>query len=564
MSPQLTEQQRKALLFTQGKLKSWCLPHQHDLYDAFQDWNERRQTKPYRRLIKARKAKYDNCFVLEAGRKYGKTGAALVLGVQEAIRRPGSKGMIATPFANSIATIVVPLINEIFADAPEGYRPEHLTTNVETGDHHSLYIPATKSSIRLRGLDLHTKALRGPWLDWLIVTEAAFCNDLGGVLRSEIYPMMQKRPWAWILLESSTAKEKDHPFNTEFREDAELRTGDDLGTAYKKYTIRDNTRLSEDEIELEVQRSGGPEHPTALRELFCIQVRDDQDAVIPEFDESTHCVARPPRPQHAYALVGMDPGRRDPFGLVFGYLDFERQVFVIEVAFGGHRMCNRGTTELAQIIKETEQTLWGAKHREAGEGFSMTEIMGAVYTGDNRCWESPEAAFTYWDHNTWGFKPNPMVRVSDVEVSTQIDMHADHDLIIATAEKKKGSKDADLAHLSTLFATGRIEIIECEPDCPHKMCCLPLIQQLRSGVWNKTRTDYARTPTLGHLDSVMALKYMARRIPWTARAPFPPRLRDPNAPDIHMPEHMKRRAQEGNRIQLPKVLGGRQPLGKFR
>lgn len=575
MNVPFTEEQRKALLFTQGKLKSWTLPHQQEFYDSFEDWNKRRQTRAYRKLSRSRGSKYNRVFVLEAGRKWGKSGAAIALGVQEAIRRPGSKGMIAMPYANTIAGVVVPLINEIFRDAPTDYRPELRTTNVDTGDHLSLYIPAVKSSIRLKGLDLHIKALRGPWLDWCIITEAGFVNGLDGVIKSEIQPMMVKRPWAWILLESSTPLTKDHPFTAVFKEDALLRTGDDLGAAYKRYTIDDNTSLSAEEREEEILSNGGYDDPTVRREFFCEQVRDEKDAAVPEYRDYFEQVVnyevqrghlRPTHfyghqgegecPRHAYCGVGIDPAMSQPAGLVFGYLDWKRDVLVIQASLGGPSMTNVGTAQLAAMIKAMELKLWGTEHQNARTSHRdprvtdpLMSIRGAQLTGDKRVWYEPQGSVTWWSNDQNSLRPNPYVRVCDTNDPRLIsDFQSDHQLIVQKAEKGPNSFDSDLKHLRNLFTTAKIEIM----DCPENE---DLIKQLRSGELNDTRKDFRYTPSLGHLDCISALKYLVRFIPWTARDPQPPVIRDHNLPDVLVPPHLQKKTG-GTQLPKPAVLGG--------
>jgi hypothetical protein len=74
----------------------------------------------------------------------------------------------------------------------------------------------------------------------------------------------------------------------------------------------------------------------------------------------------------------------------------------------------------------------------------------------------------------------------------------------------KDDKDAALTNLRTLIAQGRLCI---HPRCVHTIACL------RGGRWNNNRTDWLRTPDLGHCDALAAVIYAARNL--DTRNPLP-------------------------------------------
>lgn len=514
-----------------GDLSYLLQRHQEDDYTAFRAWNLERQQPGYRARIKELDALYDNMWMDECSRRHGKTaGRELIPGVEEMIRRPGCRGMIATPLEKSVGGIIVPLTKILFRDAPPGYFPRFVTQH--KGDGKGLYIDATDSFCKLIGLDKNPDATRGEYLDWAVLDEAAFIKGLYELVTGTIMPQFRYRPWAWLELGSSTAKVADCDFNTHFREDCRLRG------AYRMHTIRDNTSLTEDDIDQEERRSGGKNSAQCRRELYCELTRDPNDMVVPEFDESVHVVDSWPMPAYALALEGIDPGITDPLGLVGGFVDWLQQCLVIQFAWA---RSNASTGEVVRVLQDFERTFWGSAHRAAGERKRELSIADALVTGDGKVWAPPQDGLTYWSQEDWSLKANPYARVCDIENRFIVDMNVDYGMNVQPAVKGPGSADADLQHVRTLFGAR-----------PRKIAIIrnghtePLIQQCRSGEWNTDetghRTDWKRSKTLGHLDCFAALKYLARVVPWQ-RNPNRPAHVEPNSSEYHVPQPIRDQAK---------------------
>jgi hypothetical protein len=309
---EMSPEERTTLLYQAGYLDWKIRDYQLADHEAFCAWDAERQTQEHLDEAAAAGALYDNMWVDECGRRYGKTAQWLIRDVNAAIRRPGARGLIACAYQKNIGEIIVPLTKVLFRDAPAGYFPEYRGTH--GADHECLIIPATESIIKLVGVDVHPKAIRGQWLDFCHLSEAAFIRNLRELVTSDIMPMFQDRPWAWMALESSTALTRDCEFNTEFREDAKKR-----GT-YRKHTIRDNTHLTEEQIAKEERRSGGKGTANCQRELYCEEAREEKLMVVPEFDVARHVkpANQNAMPAHAHCYVSMDPGEQDPLGIIWG------------------------------------------------------------------------------------------------------------------------------------------------------------------------------------------------------------------------------------------------------
>lgn len=535
---ELSEEERLLLLYQAGNLRFLVQPHQLPSYDGFQRWNEKRQTREYLDWCAKIGAQFDNLWLDEWARRVGKTAKWLIIDVEQGIKLAqklgrGVEGLIAIPEKTKIGGIIVPNAEKIFRDAPHGYKPEYMTTSKGRQEH--LYIPACETRITLVGLDHNPDALRGPWRDFMHLSEGGYIKNLYRTYVSELQLQMQGADMkhAFAAIESSTPKQKDHDFNIYFKLDAQLR-----GT-YSSLVITDNTSLTEEEIADEIRRTGGSlgrESPDVKRELFNENDPDPDTMVCPEFDEKIHVVDPMdwPQPLHAIAVEGLDPGTTDPFGICWMYLDYERQTLVVQ---GAWQRPNASTGVVVETLQDFETEFWGTSHNKPEErDLPELDILEATKLPSGQVWVPPPNTLTYWDSNSRTLLPNPYSRISDVAKRMILDMNADYKLNVRPANKEAGTADADLLFVRELFRARH-------PNGKPKVVILrngrtvPLIQQLRSGMWNTNdvlhRTDWLRSKVLGHLDSFAAFKYGVRDVPWL-RDPRPPILDtvDRNRPGV--------------------------------
>jgi hypothetical protein len=539
----LNDVQKRHMLWKAGNLSYMVLPHQRDVYDAFWTWQRDKHDMNKRRAWKAAGWKYYRLWCWEIARRWGKTVLAMLIIIEFCIRRPGSVGLLCTAYQNSIGSIILKILRTVFEpEAPDGYCPVYRAS--KDGEHHVLWIPAVNSTITLVGLDLHSDKTRGNFQDFCYVTEAGFVaqGKLDDTFRGVITPQFRGRPWAWALFESSTSPVPDHEVQTKYKEDC-------IGRGTHVLRTIDESDLTEEEIEMELAELGGRETAIAQREAYCRTIADEQRAVIPSFNPLLHLV-EPDEievPQYAYAVTALDPGTRDLCGLVFFYLDFIEGEIIVQSSYAES---NKNTDIIADVIRTTEQSLWQAvpvapkpvrelriqdllkpttEVRAPGAGLQhANEIHGARVLPGGVVWTAPEGSLTWWDDEKRSLRANPARRVSDVAAQMQLDLRQLHGLSFETAKKSKGTKKSDINHLDVLFKQCRIRIIK---NAANK----PLIEQLRSGRWNEKRTDFEKTKTLGHLDTMKALAYGVRVVPWE-RNPFRPSHVDPNEPDLFVSE----------------------------
>lgn len=543
---QLSEEEQRHICWKAGDLSYMVLPYQRDVYDAIWAWQSDKHTVAKRRAWRAKGAKFHSLWLLEISRRYGKTVLVLLIMIEFCIRRPNSVGLLCTAYQNSIGSIILKIIRTVFEpEAPRGYCPQYATS--KDGESQILYIPAVNATIKLVGLDLHSGKTRGNFQDFVIITEAGFVSGLRDTYTSVIQPQLKGRPWAWTIMESSTSDVPDHEFQTEFKEDAQLRDAHTLRTI-------DDTDMTEEEIELELDSVGGRHTAVAQREYYCRVIADEQRAVCPSFDETLHVVPANDveLPLYALAYTSLDPGVRDKCGIVFFYLDFIQGLITVQSTYAES---NKNTDVIAGVIRSTEQELWQAQPqatkpprelriqdllkpttevRAPGAGLQhATEIVGAKVLPGAVVWNAPEGALTWWDDEKRSLRANPARRISDVATQMQLDLRQLHGLSFETAVKGKGSKRAHINNLDVLLKQCRIRIVKNEAN-------KPLIAQLRSGRWNEKRTDFEESKTLGHLDALMALAYGVRVVAWELN-PWKPKHVDPHEPDLIVPEDYQRK-----------------------
>lgn len=457
--------------WVRGDLSYKLQAHQLPVYAKYRAWEQLPTT--------AGAGKRRRIFVMDIGRQWGKTSLVLLIKLEDALRRPGSRHTFATAFAKDIADILIPLQEMFCEDAPADCRP--VFKQSKTGESQGFYFPkhgpAKGSVVKLVGVDLHPRALRGRASDGMAFTEAGYVRNLDTTVMDVCYPQFQRRPHARMILESNAPEDIDHDFDVHFVEDAKARG------AYAFGTIDDNTAMDPETKQEFIDAAGGRDDPRCKREYFGVRTRDPERTVVPEFDERKH-VRHVERPPYACGFVFQDPGHRDLFGVVWAYWHFELELLVCLRSWAKR---NAGTAEVAQVILETNAEL-----------FEGAEPL--------RWWDGPE------EHE------NPALNVSDVDPRLQRDLNVEYDMHVVAADKSKSSYgigEARLYKLRNGFLNGQIVIDPSDPG--------PLRAHLRKATWNDKRTDLQRHTVFGHFDCMMALTYGWGRIDrWRNKNPNKP------------------------------------------
>lgn len=473
------------------------------------------------------------CFVLDIGRRWGKTFLVALIRVEDCIRRARQNITYATAFQDDIVELIQPMLEDLFEDCPAELAPKYVKAR-------KTWIFPNGSRLKLVGIDKNPKGLRGRGSDGFNVTEAGHVRNLAYTIGTKVYQQFQRRPWATLILESNAPEDPEHDFDRIFIPDAEKRG------AYVFETIDDNEAISDEEKKEFVEASMvavGKEDTE--RELWGKRHRSPKRMIVAEFDApnekrpyTRHVVVSAPHPQYARAGVGMDPAETDALGLVFGYWDFLRAKLVIQHSYAESNM---RTPTAADYIKSTEQQLWGTPRDHGPAPLNERDHHSRFHHSRGWKFDSPDESLTYWDGTM--FKPNPHARVSDTDARMIGDLAALYDVPFQNAEKDNA--EAAQGALRQAFADDRIEIIKEGNE--------PLILQLARGIWrfdaSGRRVEWARSKALGHCDCIAALVYLWRNVQhWRYLNPHPPAVTDLKASGTAaLPWHDKadRQPQDG-------------------
>lgn len=347
----------------------------------------------------------------------------------------------------------------------------------------SKYIFPNGSSIKLVGLDKNPNALRGNTLDLIILDEVGFVTKLDYIYKSVIIPATTHRPNCKIIMISTPPESPAHEF-IQYVQKAEYEGG------YAKFTIYDNPMLTQEDIERLAKEVGGIESVEFKREYLCEFIIDKDKAIIPEFnDKYVQQVERQDVFKFYHKYTAMDLGVRDFTAVLFGYYDFLNAQLIIEDEFimNGPDMT---TDKLAQEITDKESEL------------KYTSIYSRI--ADN----------------------NNLLLLQDLGIN--------HKLYFSATNKD--SLAAMVNELRLWVKKGRIVI---NPKCKQLIGCL------KYGLWNKDRSEFARTKIYGHFDALASLIYLVRNIDQTTN-PIPTTY-GYDTQNTHFPEQQNPKKSEWNK-----------------
>lgn len=221
-----------------------------------------------------------------------------------------------------------------------------------------------------------------------------------------------------------------------------------LNGAFFKYTINDNKKLTPEQYAICVRMCGGEDSVEFKREYLCEMVRDQSITVIPHFTKDHVSTFELPLQSRYFVTIDFGGVRDKTAALLHTYDYFNNKHLIID-----ERVFD-ANTNTEEIVGE----LW---RLEAG------------YTIEQR--------------------------VSDCPGQLLIDLNETHAYQVVMPNKTDWL--ASVNQMSVLFTMNQIMI---HPRCKF------LIQSCRSGTFNKHKTDFERTATLGHCDALAALMYAVR------------------------------------------------------
>ena len=310
------------------------------------------------------------------------------------------------------------------------------------------------SEIKLVGLDKKPNGLRGNVIDLIILDECGFVGNLDKLYKSVIVPATMHRPNCKIIFISTPPETPAHPF-------CEFITKAEIENAYVKLTIYENPLIDQRTIDRIAAELGGFNSIAFRRECLCELIIDTSIAIIPEWnDVKDHTIVKAGlMPPFFKPIVAIDLALNDNLGVVFGYWDFPRAKAVIQYEL---LLNGVNSKQLVEACLEVEQRLWG-------EVTPMRWADGMLYTLNDIC------------------------SVHHYSVSMV----------------RKDAVEAQVNSLRLMLQGHQVEILD---------QCKQTINQCASGIWNKSKTEFARAGS-NHQDLLAALIYFVRHV--NKENPFP-------------------------------------------
>lgn len=445
-----------------GQLSYKLSPAQREVYDAIRAWE-------------SSKDRLGRTFVLDIGRRFGKSSIMVMIAFEDAFRNPGWRIPYYGVTHKDLMRFIDEHLQKVLSDCPPDLRP--IWTNKDS----TFRLPHNGSKIEMIGLDVNPDGARGGSFDKALMDEGAFFDNLETIAQSVLAPQMMGRPHARIIAGSTPPISPSHYWSQTL-----------IPVAVKERailtrTLDDSDIYTEAEKEEFRQKLGGRHSVACRRELYAEHVTDETLAIIPEFrlvDKEIMCEVTPPFWRDCW--VAMDPGWKDHTAVIFGYWDFETARLIIEDEISAPRL-NSGM--IAEQIKAKELVLWHGLVCHSRKGFR--------YDDPNRV----HAA-----------RPQPFMRVSDNDPRLLFDLQTDHGLAFSVTPKD--NLDQQINSLRNAIANKRILI--------HPRCVMTR-KQLLNGVWkNEARKIFAREGSdLGHFDLIAALVYLWRGASQFKRNPAP-------------------------------------------
>lgn len=440
-------------------LDELALAARHELWRRGNlEWKLHATQKKIYKLIQSKRRIFLLC-----SRRLGKSFALVCVAFEHAIRNPGARISYAAPTQKDAAQIAGDLAEQILSDCPPDIKPLYHTADKE-------FRFPNGAIVRFSGVEAgHRENLRGRAAHLFICDEVGSWSDLSYCLRSIINPLTLTTKGK-VIMASTPPRSPGHDMTKivkEMDKRGEVATFTLLDAPHIDYddkyaTLEDcgeDPKLIPDILAGKAE----PHTSTAQREYFCRDVTDTDSQVIPEFNAKAQAeiVRVHERPPYFDAYVSIDPGYVDGTGGLFSYWEFAAQKLVIEDEF---LLKRANTDEIALIVKEKEEALWGGKP--------------------------------------------PFQRISDIDLRLISDLRQNHHLIFMPANRHDSDGAIDL--IRRMVARRELVI---DPKC------LGLIRQLRNATFSKSG-DFERTAEDLHFDLLAALKYLCRSIIRT-KNPYP-------------------------------------------
>lgn len=386
-------------------------------------------------------------FYINSTRRLGKSSFLLHLMVEECIKSPKVRWCFFAPVKDGLLDYIEPIIEKTLEDCPDALRPKF-------DKQRFMFQFANGSSILFRGSNNQQhRVRRGLDLDGAGVDEGRDVDDLKDLIDSVIFPALFSSN-GYLILSSTPADSYSHDLYNYYTL-AEVE-GWLFECDINKAAQMDPEDFPADRIaewQKETQRED-----VWQREYMCKWIIDSTRVAVQEWKNDysrsyTHDVFY----QFYHHYVGIDWGSKDFTAIIFATWDFKRAKLVVEgeLTFSGVQVRSDRIAEQINIMK---LKLWG-------EDASIYRM------------------------------------ISDSADPILINELNGHPGMNCTPVYKEKSLEAMLNQFRILVSAEKIEV---------SPVCAMTLSNLRSAVWDKSRTALDKDPYNHHFDHLMALVYLTR------------------------------------------------------
>ena len=386
-------------------------------------------------------------FYINSTRRLGKSSFLLHLMAEECIKKPRSRWAFFAPVKDGLLDYIEPIIEKTFQDCPEDLRPKF-------DKNRFMFNFANGSTILFRGSNNQQhRVRRGLDLDGAGVDEGRDVDDLKDLVDSVIFPALFSSN-GYLILSSTPADSFSHDLYSYYQlaeVEGWLYECDILKAAELDPDAFPKERIAEWKKETD-------RDDVWQREYMCKWIIDSTRIAVPEWKSE---YAKPYKPDIFYKFyhhyIGIDWGSKDFTALIFATWDFKRAKLVVEgeLTFSGTAV---RSDKIAEAINLMRLKLWGED--------------ASVYR-----------------------------MISDSADPILINELNGHPGMNCTPVYKERSLEAMLNQFRILVGTEKIEVTQ---TCPM------ILSNLKSAVWDKTRTALDKDPYNHHFDHLMALVYLTR------------------------------------------------------
>jgi hypothetical protein len=387
--------------------------------------------------------------VILASRRFGKSFLSVILCLEYAIRNANVITRFVPQEIKQAWQIVQPSFMKL-----EQLWPAGLVRYVAS---EKAWRIGRGSWLYLGGFDSQKDSQRGGEASFIVCDEAGFTNpdEYNYIMRSVLKPQLLTTKGR-MLIPSTPSYIPDHPFMSQTVADAQLEN------RLHKFTIYDNPLLDTEQIEQAKSDCGGEASEAWRVEYLCEVIRSKNIVVVPCWDDKIHVDEWEPRDYNYRCLVGDFGGVTDKTVLhvvAYDYFTptFGRTHFIDERVYEP----NTTTNEITKGLKDLYER-----------------------------WIKPSKAIDQ-DHTSYLDCPGQL----------QVDLNKYHGIQIRIPLKDNFHAGVNLLNVD--INNDRIRV--------HKRCKFTA-QSFHAARFNEKRTDYIRTPVLGHCDAIASAIYALRHI----------------------------------------------------